>query len=205
MSESDSVTNWIEHLKAGQPDAANRLWRRYSESLARMALQQLGNTPRRAFDEEDVAISAFHAFLQGVDDGRFSELNDREDLWKVLVMLTERRAISARRREQAQKRGGGAVRGDSVFAPGVSGDSQGAGFEQVAGREPTPEFALEMADTLRHLLERLNDETLRQIVHWKLAHLSTKQIADQQRCSVRSIERKLERIRELCEEELQRE
>jgi DNA-directed RNA polymerase specialized sigma24 family protein len=81
----------------------------------------------------------------------------------------------------------------------------GAGFEQVAGREPTPEFALEMADTLRHLLERLNDETLRQIVNWKLAHLSNQQIADQQRCSVRSIERKLEQIRELCEEELKRE
>ena len=75
----------------------------------------------------------------------------------------------------------------------------------MAGREPTPEFALEMADTLRHLLERLNDETLRQIVHWKLAHLSNQQIADQQRCSVRSIERKLEQIRELCEEELKRE
>lgn len=52
-------------------------------------------------------------------------------------------------------------------------------YKQVAGREPTPEFALEMADTLWHLLERLNDETLRQIVHWKLAHLSNRQIAVQ--------------------------
>lgn len=202
MGDSDSVTDWIESLKAGQHDAAELLWRRYSEVLAQLALRQLGRTPRRAFDEEDVAVSAFQAFLEGVDEGRFPKLDDRDDLWQVLVMLTERRAISARRRERAQKRGGGQVRGDSVFVLPGGGDSQVGGFEQVAGREPTPEFALEMTETVRHLLNRLPDKTLRDIVQWKLSNLSLQEIAEKRGCSVRSIQRKFNEIREICERAL---
>jgi RNA polymerase sigma factor (sigma-70 family) len=202
MNDTDSVTNWIVHLKAGRQDAADPLWRRYSESLARLALRQLGKTPRRAFDEEDVAASAFNAFLQGVDEGRFSQLDDRDDLWQVLVMLTERRAISARRRERAQKRGGGEVRGDSVFVAREGGDSQVGGFEQFAGREPTPEFALEMSETVRQLLEQLPDETLRDLVQLKLANHSIQEIAKARNVSVRTIQRKFNEIRAICERDL---
>ncbi len=76
-----------------------------------MASRKLGDLPRRVADEEDVVLSAFHDFLRGVEEGRFTRLDDREDLWQVLVMLTERKAIGLRRKTQAEKRGGGQVRG----------------------------------------------------------------------------------------------
>ena len=84
------------------------------ERLIRLASRKLGDLPRRVADEEDVVLSAFNDFLRGVEDGRFTRLDDRDDLWQVLVMLTERKAIGLRRHDPGEKRGGGQVRGESA-------------------------------------------------------------------------------------------
>ncbi len=89
-SDPPSVTLWLDQLKAGESAAAGQLWQRYVERLIRLASRKLGDLPKRVADEEDVVLSAFHGFLQGVEDGRFSRLDDRDDLWQVLAMLTER-------------------------------------------------------------------------------------------------------------------
>jgi ECF sigma factor len=36
-------------------------------------------------DEEDVVQNAFHSFFQGLARGRFPQLNDRDNLWRLLV------------------------------------------------------------------------------------------------------------------------
>jgi len=127
MSEHRTVTAWIAGLKAGDSAAAGEIWKRYVDRLARA---KLGSSPRRVADEDDVALSAFNDFLQGVEDGSFAWLDDRDDLWQVLVMLTERKAIAQQRREQAQKRGGGQVRGESVFAAADADNFQQSGLAQ---------------------------------------------------------------------------
>ena len=116
MTQTGSVTNWIAQLKAGKLQASQQLWERYVDRLVRLARKKLGRTPRRAADEEDVVISAFDGFLRGVAESRFPQLDDRDDFWQVLVMLTDRRAVDHRRRELAARRGGGVVRGESAFA-----------------------------------------------------------------------------------------
>ncbi|MBM4092203.1 MAG: hypothetical protein FJ276_22660 [Planctomycetes bacterium] len=58
-------------------------------------------------------------------------LENREDLWQVLAMLTERRAIAERRRECADKRGGGNNRGESVFEQAGANGSAAPGIDQV--------------------------------------------------------------------------
>ena len=192
--ETDSVTEWLADLKTGRTDAAEQIWQRYVSQLVRVARRKLKSTPKRAADEEDVVLSAFQGFLNGVEDGRFLRLEDRDDLWQVLVMLTERRAIAMRRRELAAKRGGGNVRGESVFAERAA-DSQPQGLNQRSGREPTPAFAAEMADQLRHLLTQLNDSTHRQIALAKLEGKTNKEIAQELQISLRAVERKLGIIR----------
>jgi hypothetical protein len=42
---------------------------------------------RRAADEEDVVQDAFHSFFRGVSAGRFPQLNDRDNLWRLLVAI----------------------------------------------------------------------------------------------------------------------
>ena len=44
-----------------------------------LARQNLGHSPRGATDEEDVALSAFDSFCQGVEQGQFARLQDRDD------------------------------------------------------------------------------------------------------------------------------
>jgi hypothetical protein len=59
MPHEETVTGWLEALKAGRSSAATQLWQRYVEQLVRLARRKLGRTPRRAADEEDVVLSAF--------------------------------------------------------------------------------------------------------------------------------------------------
>ena len=169
--------------------------RRISTSWCGLHEEKLGGMPRRAADEEDVALSAMHSFCRGMADHRFDEVGDREDLWKLLVTITARK-VCAKRRHFAAKRGGGAVRGESAFFTTAADEENDQGIGGVLGREPTPELANMVAKDCRLLLDRLGDETLRRVAVWTLEGYSTQEIAEKLGCVRRSIKRKVERIRE---------
>jgi DNA-directed RNA polymerase specialized sigma24 family protein len=191
-----SVTHWIGALKAGDDEAAQRLWERYFDGLVRLARAKLGALPRGAADEEDAALSAFHSFCRGVARGRFPRLDDRHDLWRLLVTITARKAMDQAERLNRKKRGGGRVRNESAMA----GEDSGAwetGLEQIIGREPTPAFAAMVADECRRLLETLGDETLRRIALLRMEGYSDSEIAAQLKCGLRTVGRKLELIRKV--------
>src|SRR5262245_1543413 len=104
-----SVTHWITQVKAGDGRAAQQLWERYYRhlvNLARDKLQGLG-CRRIIEDEEDAALSAFDSFCRGAEKGKFPQLTDRQDLWQLLVVVTARKAIDVKNRENRLKRGGG--------------------------------------------------------------------------------------------------
>src|SRR6516165_9840548 len=111
MSPGGSVTQWLGQAQAGDPAAAQQLWERYFGRLVAFARVKLQGAPRGMADEEDVALSAFDSFYRGVEQGRFPRLSDRDDLWQVLVVLTERKAINLMHHERRQKRGGSTVQG----------------------------------------------------------------------------------------------
>jgi hypothetical protein len=56
MSATGSVSHWIRQLQAGDPAAAEPLWQRYFRRLVGLARARLRGAPRRAADEEDVAL-----------------------------------------------------------------------------------------------------------------------------------------------------
>src|SRR5262245_60161108 len=115
MSPQDSVSQWLARLKDGDAVAAQKLWERYFRRLVGLARLRLRNAPRRAADEEDVALSAFASFCRAAEEGRFPRLADRDNLWRLLVVLTARKARHQRRRDGQQKRGGGAAPQDVVL------------------------------------------------------------------------------------------
>ena len=92
MPANESVTEWLDRLKQGDSLGAQKLWERYVGQLVRLAHKKLGQTPRRAADEEDVALAAFASFCRAAEAGRFARLDDRYDLWQILTVLTERKA-----------------------------------------------------------------------------------------------------------------
>jgi DNA-directed RNA polymerase specialized sigma24 family protein len=201
MPSEGSVTTWIGRLQAGDHAAAQPLWERYFLRLVGLARKKLGDAPRRAADEEDVALSAFDSFCRGAGGGRYPQLSDRDDLWRLLVMLTAHKALDLVRHEHSQKRGGGAVLDEGAFA--APADSAGAarGLEQIVGAEPTPEFAAQVAEEYRLRLEQLGDDELRTIAVAKMEGHSNEAIAARLGCAVSTVERRLALIRRTWEEE----
>jgi DNA-directed RNA polymerase specialized sigma24 family protein len=201
MSSAGSVTLWLARLKAGDPAAAQPLWEKYFHELVERARQQLGHTPRRAADEEDVALSAFDSFCRAAARGRFPQLDDRHDLWQLLVVLTDRKAIDLIHRERRAKRGGGRVLDEGAL---TAGDGPGAEtpLGRVEGPEPDPAFGVLMADACRRLLDQLQDPELRAVALWKMEGYTIEEIADKLGCVPRTVDRRLRLIRSAWEKEI---
>ncbi len=191
----EEVSKWVLHLANGDEDTANEIWNEYFGKLVRLARRKLGGMPLRDVDEEDVALSAMNSFYAGMAKKRFGHLQNRDDLWKLLVTITARKATAKLRRHYAQKRGGGGIRGESVFLQ--DHDSMRDGIGNVLGREPTPDLALSVAENCEVFLDKLGDAVMRQIALMTLEGYRTEEIASKIGCVRRTVERKLERIREI--------
>ena len=130
MPEDEPVTCWIERIKAGSAAATANVWNHFYARLIGLARRKLQKAPRRVADEEDVVVSAFETFFRRTQQGRFPQLHDRHDLWHLLVKITERKALNQLRHQARARRGGGGVRGESVFidtsaSTGKAGTCQG--------------------------------------------------------------------------------
>ena len=204
FGEQGSITRWLGDLKAGDPEAAQPLWERYYARLVRLARARL-NLRRRsaaAEDEEDAALSAFHSFCEGAAHGRFPRLADRDDLWKLLVVITARKAGAQLQREGRHKRGGGRVVDAADLRDRDPSASAGDDLlDQVIGTEPTPEFAAMVAEEYRRLLDSLDDDELRRVALDRMEGYTTDEIAARLGCARRTVARRLDLIRKTWEAE----
>jgi len=193
MAPEISITRCIGALKEGDQAAAQQIWEAYFRRIVGLARARLRHSPCRAADAEDVALSAFDSFCRGVDAGRFPRLDDRHDLWQVLVLITVRKAIDLRHHEGRPMRGSGKVKSLSDLAE--------HGFDPTHD-EPGPEIAAQVADQYRRLMERLSEPILRSVVNWKLEGYTNDEIAGRLGCVTSTVERKLQRVRRVWELEM---
>jgi DNA-directed RNA polymerase specialized sigma24 family protein len=193
MAPEGSITRWLAPLQAGDAGAAQKLWEQYFHRLVGLARKKLQGSARQVADEEDVALSAFDTFCRNAQHGRFPQLADREDLWRLLVMLTARKAAHLRRDEGRLKRGGG--------RQAVPEERTESCLEEVLSRELTPEFAAEVAEACQRLLASLGDPQLEEVARCKMEGYTTEEIAKRLRCAPRSVKRKVQLIRNLWERE----
>lgn len=194
MSPDDPITLWMEELREGDDAAAAGLWNHFCLRLYESARRKLSPASRGVYDEEDAALSAFHSVCAGIAAGRFPALNDREGLWRLLLVITSRKVVHRHRHDQQQKRDVGRTFTDSVFARDRD-DSAAAGIQNVPAREPTPEFAAAFAETCEKLFEELEESQLRDVASLRLEGYSDSEIATRLGCTRRTIQRRLEVIR----------
>src|SRR5580704_3918825 len=195
MSHPDhSVSLWIEGLKAGDEAAAAKVWRRYYWRLMGLARKKLGGSPRRAADEDDVVNAAFQSFCRGAKEGRFPELHDRDDLWHLIVRITERKTSNQLRHQTRKKRGSGLVAGESAFMH-LQASSPGTGINEVACPQPTAEMAAELVEAVDRLFDQLADDGLRRIALHKLEGYTNAEIANKIGCAPATVKRRLRLIR----------
>jgi RNA polymerase sigma factor (sigma-70 family) len=194
------VTYWLGQARDGDADAARQLWQRYFGRLVGLARVKLRNAPRGMADEEDVALSAFDSVYRGIEQDRFPQLDDRDNLWSLLVVITARKAANWKRDQGRQKRA--SPRGsDSAPRSGERSRVRAPCLEDVIGREPSPEFAAQLAEECQRLFNSLSDETLRTLARCKMEGYTNEEIARQLNCAPRTVERKLALIRGRLEKE----
>jgi DNA-directed RNA polymerase specialized sigma24 family protein len=193
-SQTDSSVNrWLRRLEQGDEIAAETLWVQYFEKLVRVAQGRLQLRYRKATDAEDVALSAFHSFCAGVQQKKFPFLKDRVGLWRLLVSITIHKVLHVVRDQDRIKRGG-----QMRELQGLEHDSDALhAVNQLISREPSPEFANEIAEQMQVLMVALQDKQLQELAHLKLEGFSNEEIATRMNCSLRTIERKLNLIRKI--------
>jgi hypothetical protein len=98
MSTDDSVTHWFEQIREGDSEAARAIWERYFPELVRLAREKLRGVPRRVADEEDIAASVMKSFFRAAQKGRFPDLADRHELWRLLLQMTARKVVDSKHR-----------------------------------------------------------------------------------------------------------
>jgi DNA-directed RNA polymerase specialized sigma24 family protein len=170
------------------------IWERYYPRLVRLAREKMTAAARHGADEEDVALSAMDRFCRAAQEGRYPDLADRDGLWRLLLRITTRCALDRARRERSARRGGGVLPNRWTLGAAES-------LSALGDDEPGPEFAAEMAEACRGLLERLPDADLRTLAVAKLEGYSNQEAAKLLGCSLRTVERRLRLIRHLWREE----
>lgn len=197
--DEEAFVALLNSVRQGDDDSIATLWNEYFQRLVRLAATRLPKNLRRTGDEEDIALSAFHSFIAGIRDDRFPDLSGPNNLWGLLITLTSRKVNAHLRHQMRQKRGGGAVRGESVFADSA-GEINRAGIGAIDGQSNTPDLHAELAEACDELLNQLADDQLRQIAIMRMDGFLVNEISERLELSKRAVERRLQLIRKTWSE-----
>lgn len=195
MAADDHVTPWLSLLREGHPEAAQRIWDQYFRRLVGLARKRLNGNRLGIADEEDVAISALDSFYRNAREGRFPQLTDSDGLWRLLVIITARKAVHLLRHQRRAKRGGAR----RAYSGPLDSYGDEPAIDKLVGNEPSPEFAAQVAEQYERLLGLL-DEDQRTVALAKLDGLTNEQVAARLNRALRTVERKLNVIRVIWEE-----
>jgi DNA-directed RNA polymerase specialized sigma24 family protein len=157
--------------------AVRALWDRYFAEMVRRASSRLRGAPRALNNGEDVALSAFYSFVERAAEGAFPRLEDRHDLWRLLITITARKAALQYRRT----------------GPPLSNVPV---LDEMVSPEQTPDLIAMVEDELRSLRELLNEDC-RTVADRKLEGWTNKEISQELGWSTRKVERKISIIRDI--------
>jgi len=197
--EPESVSCWINQLREGNHQAASRLWERYGFALQQLAKKRYGGALNAVFDEQDLAQSVFVALWRNAEEGKLDDVQDRNELWWLLLEITRRRALTRLKFNQAQKR----TILPSQHMPGPSAQEGVGSLSQISDpRELPPEAMVILHEEHDRFMDLLRDDTLRAIAQRKLQGDGVKEIAKELGVSVRTVIRKSNLIRDIWETHL---
>ena len=190
---TDSPTYWLPALQQGNEQAAEQLWQEYFLKTVRLAKRRMNGLRLRAADEEDIALSAMNSFCR-MAQNREEPIANSTELWKLLATIVRRKVNKERQRQFADKRQEYRLVSESGISPIPDDREQekAKGLAQIAGREPSPELAMELAETWERILALPDVEEL---VLLKRDGYSNSEIAAKMGCSTRTVQRTIEKIK----------
>jgi RNA polymerase sigma-70 factor (ECF subfamily) len=188
MSTDPSFEDLMAKLNAGDQSAAAEIFKRYAHRLIGLARTHLDGMMRQKVDPEDVVQSVFRSFFQRNLEGNWN-LDDWDSLWSMLTVITVRKCGHRIEHFRALRRD---IRREVSASPRDDSSSSSA-WEGIA-REPTPEEATRLHETIEQLMREL-DERDRPILTLALQGFTVQEIADQITRTERTVYRAMERIK----------
>jgi RNA polymerase sigma-70 factor (ECF subfamily) len=186
---ADESGKLVARWRAGDQEAAEELFRRYTRRLIALAQRRLPSHLSQRVDAEDVIQSVYRSFF---DAARRDPLDLRRggDLWRLLVTITLNKVRDQGKRQMRGKR---AIRRESHF-----GSEDSLIGLQARGREPSPLEAAALAEQLEQVMRRL-DPLARRVLELRLQGHNHEEIAAATQRTQRTVIRILKEIRGLLE------
>lgn len=169
------------------------LFERFSRRLIGLARCHLETRLQQKVDPEDVVQSVYKSFFLRYGDGELPA-GGWDGLWGLLSLITIRKCADRARYFEAERRD---VSREVHAQP--AGDS-GAAWFAAAGREPTPDEAVALAETVEELLRSLSGDE-RGIIELSLQGYTTQEISQQLGRAERSVRRLRERVRKQLQQQ----
>ena len=187
MAASESFSDVMARLRAGDEAAAHEIFQRFVGKLVCLARRQLGAVLRRKVDPEEVVQSAYKSFFLRHGAGKL-EVHDWDHLWGLLTVITLRKCFDRVEYHHAERRD---VKREATAQPGTAGTEP---WWEAVARDPAPEEATVLAETVEQLLRELDDDQ-RPVLEMSLQGYSTQEISERLGLPKRSVRRLRERLR----------
>jgi RNA polymerase sigma-70 factor (ECF subfamily) len=191
MALDDSFAHLMDRLRSGEDAAAREVFERFAGKLVVLARRRFNRLLAHKVDPEDVVQSAYKSFFVRHRAGML-DASGWDGLWNLLTMITLRKCADragyflADRRDAARE------------ATGPDGEDGRDAWLWALDREPRPEEALILAETVEHLFRGLSAHE-RPILELSLQGYTASEISAQIGRAERSVRRLREQIRKRLE------
>ncbi len=177
----------LRRYRSGEQEAATRIYLRYAQRLYGLAMAKTNPDLQTRFDPEDIVQSVFRTFFRRARDGHY-QVPDGDELWKLFLVIGLNKIRDAAAFHRADKR--------SIDRT----TELPAGAQQVSSSgESVAETTLRLV--IDELLEQL-PENQREIIRLRLDGAQVTEIADRTQRSLRTVERTLQKFRELLHQQI---
>jgi RNA polymerase sigma-70 factor (ECF subfamily) len=190
MAADESFADLMARLKSGEDDAAREVFARFARRLVGLARSHLDARLARKVDPEDVVQSAYKSFFVRQRGGEL-EVGSWNGLWGLLTVITLRKCADKAAYFKAEKRD--LTREEQTA--GGDDENRPAPWQLVVDRDPKPEEAAVLAETVEALFPAAPDPDERAVLELSLQGYGTPEIGEKLGRAERSVRRMRERIR----------
>jgi len=183
-----SVSGWIAKMRQGDAIAISNLVARYFRKISQFADSKLRRGVRVTDDGEDIAISVLQTITQNSADGQFPDLQDRDDLWLLMIVIAQHQVID--RQRTVRRRAPMHTMTDML-------ETYNTDLDAFLGHHDSHEKAMEIIECWEDLLKSLPDERNREVAKLKMLGYSNRKISETLEMVPRTVDRKVKMIADL--------
>jgi RNA polymerase sigma-70 factor, ECF subfamily len=189
MTDMDSFSALMGRLGSGEDSAARDVFHRFAGRLVALARRRVSRRFAYRVDPEDVVQSAFKSFFVRQREGTLRP-RDWDGVWSLLVLITVRKCVDRVDYLRAGRR--------DVLREATCSGGEEPPWQFALDREPSPEEAAALAETLESLFRAVDDGD-RPVLELSLQGYSAAEIGLRLGRALRSVQRLREQIRKRLE------